>query len=399
MVGTEGLVNVGFRFSLRAILFESSLYVTVYEDIPLNLLNKSGNLKSIEKIQNFFFSNFDEHLKKLSGHHFFTGGDCKLNNETLKREIKNVLSLRLGEIKPYDTQTKQVTKQIIENLHESKVNDEQFQFYMKYCSHSTTQSQFQSDSENRFYLFGLFFLNYPTSHHSPTLQSQPSNRLVFILFNCVPDNVKVSMINSHSNTYLILKPLYSASHRQSQHQFQKGISSTLNSEIKFTDVCKFYYAKSASDVRKQGGDSQSGAYPSFKSTTEPTNMIKKIYSMSETLKFYLINPVELFLNYVDFIEENCANSYIKSVIHYLGVNAVRRKVSNTDDSDQERESQFDSKSIGQLLKIGRKMSLEDIDVTDYIRLICSHVKKKRNGQKSSYDINEKTVVGKQPLIL
>ncbi len=56
------------------------------------------------------------------------------------------------------------------------------------------------------------------------------------------------------------------------------------------------------------------------------SIIKKSFSISDILRDHLVfnklneydNKPEFFLNYIDYIEESCAKSYIKSVIHYLG---------------------------------------------------------------------------------
>ena len=59
--------QVEFDFSLKGVLFESSLYVCVYDDIPFNLFNlQSKNYSDgFRKIQNYFFQNVDETFRKL----------------------------------------------------------------------------------------------------------------------------------------------------------------------------------------------------------------------------------------------------------------------------------------------------------------------------------------------
>ncbi len=70
------LIDINFQFSLRGILFESSLYMNVFEDIPLNLFSSNNScssqknninpyeISSIIKIQKLFFANIDENFKK-----------------------------------------------------------------------------------------------------------------------------------------------------------------------------------------------------------------------------------------------------------------------------------------------------------------------------------------------
>ncbi len=130
-------VNVDFQFNLRGILFESALFVNVFEDIPLNLFKNnllrnnstaslSGHSKpgggnslfsqsemgSIKKIQKLFFANIDDHLRKMDGFHLckkvdkFVGTstnqlspssshDELKNFDAINKEIKNALVLKL----------------------------------------------------------------------------------------------------------------------------------------------------------------------------------------------------------------------------------------------------------------------------------------------------------------
>ena len=124
------------------------------------------------------------------------------------------------------------------------------------------------DIENRFFIFGLFFLNgasntQPAStlnEDSTCQQPHPaaSNRLVFFLFNCVPDNIKQTLINTHSNTYLIRKSLFStqkiaqksnsgssASVGSSSNNLNINSGSDLASKVVFADSYRFYCNKNA----------------------------------------------------------------------------------------------------------------------------------------------------------
>lgn len=136
-------INIDFQFNLRGILFESALFVNVFEDIPVNLFKsnlprnnstaslfsqaKSGvnnsafsqaEMGSIRKIQKLFLANIDEHLRKMDGFHLCkklekissgsggaavgssqspsTNGQDELKNfDAINKEIKNALILKL----------------------------------------------------------------------------------------------------------------------------------------------------------------------------------------------------------------------------------------------------------------------------------------------------------------
>lgn len=136
-------INIDFQFNLRGILFESALFVNVFEDIPVNLFKSnllrnnstaslSGQAKpgannsafsqaemgSIRKIQKLFFANIDEHLRKMDGFHLckklekmsggngsaaagssqspsMNGQDELKNFDAINKEIKNALILKL----------------------------------------------------------------------------------------------------------------------------------------------------------------------------------------------------------------------------------------------------------------------------------------------------------------
>lgn len=185
----------------------------------------------------------------------------------------------------------------------------------------------QNDTENRFFVFGLFFLNNTHSKDmnrkssigNPNCQPSSSNRLVFFLFNCVPDNIKHTIIKTQSSTYLIRKPLFS-----SQKICHKNSSQSTNNAPLFSDTYRFYYSKNANDVRLHSTDNSSNLINPNSQT--PNRIIKKSFSISDILRYNLVfnklsdydNDPQFFLNYIDYIEESCAKSYIKSVIHYLG---------------------------------------------------------------------------------
>ena len=127
-------VTVNFQFNMRGVLFESALYINVFEDVPLSLFrNNLGNkasaagfsqfhnqhsnqhhphiklnaneLSSIQKIQQFFFMNIDEHLKKLDGFYLCNKQDkhgfkeTPFNYDAMNKELKNALIFKLNDIK------------------------------------------------------------------------------------------------------------------------------------------------------------------------------------------------------------------------------------------------------------------------------------------------------------
>ena len=119
-------ITVDFQFTLRGILLESALFVNVFEDVPLSLFknnmtkNATSNyskttssyeINSIKQIQNLFFMNIDEHLKKLDGFHLCqksktmsaqspssacaSSSDEPKSFESINKELKNALILKL----------------------------------------------------------------------------------------------------------------------------------------------------------------------------------------------------------------------------------------------------------------------------------------------------------------
>lgn len=119
-------ITVDFQFTLRGILLESTLFVNVFEDVPLSLFKNNFNknsvsscsratsnyeINSIKQIQNLFFMNIDEHLKKLDGFHLCqksktvssqspssacaSSSDELRSFESINKELKNALILKL----------------------------------------------------------------------------------------------------------------------------------------------------------------------------------------------------------------------------------------------------------------------------------------------------------------
>ena len=485
-VETHGssLIDVDFRFTLRGVLLESSLYVCVFEDVPLTLFNQSvksqvyneNEMLSIKNIQNLFFKNIDELFKKhdLPTQVARSCFEQEYNSydlvvESMKKEIKNAMILKLSDIKSGGDA---IAKQIIDDLKmqisveshktaEDSSNkttcEKNFEAYLKFNvvqataklpppSSSSNNQAYQSKNSlndfnynslssnvskasnfshqhsdienNRFFIFGLFFLNSAnqTGAHSSNEKyskqsstSSSSNRLVFFLFNSVPENIKDSLINTNTNTCVIRKSLFST-----QKVFQKssfGNDSTPNPKVSLFDSYRFFCSKNGHD-RKSSNDlnaykaSSNSGNSTFNTTTipTPTNLIKKIYNISDILKFHLMlnSPNYAFLlSYIDYIEETCAKSYIKSLIHYMAIYSINHSqrimdnvqfvnpipaktfaISDESSPDPSPKTsiteddfikKFESQSINQLLKIGKKKLLIDLDLTDYLKIICKHV--------------------------
>ncbi|CAF0823180.1 unnamed protein product [Brachionus calyciflorus] len=348
------LNQVEFDFSLRGVLLESSLFVCVYDDIPINLFNLQDKncVDGSRKIQSYFFQNVDETFKKLD--------EFKENNQSvinsMKSDIKNTLMLKINDIKTGDS----ITKKILEHLRQTDDLDS-FKSFIKFnISHVTSKqsvaspsnstlnqnkidnqksnpwtSHFQTNlinqqfdvENNKFYVYGLFFI----PSESTTMDQDP-NRLVIFVFNTVPENIKSSLVHTQSNSFLTRKPLF---------------TSNSNSEY------KFYHSKNSIFKTSSNQD--------LKSQQIPLNLKK----LSDILKHNLIINVQndsLFLNLIDLIEENCAKTYIKSVINYLA-------------SDLNSNINIEKTSIQRLLRLGLKIKLTDIDLTDYFIIKCKHMLK------------------------
>lgn len=363
--------------------------------------------------------------------------------------------------------------------------------WLKKINKATNSIQ-QNDTENRFFIFGLFFLNTPKTSNinnaakemsastsdinldsnstnqvprSPSSNLQnASNKLVFFLFNCVPDNLKHSIVNCQSNTYLIRKPLFSnqkiaGHHKTPAHNANRDFNSNSYANANASsDTYRFYCNKYANDIRRHTSDTAAFSQHNnnahnlnAKSNTNSamnhnlnsqtsSSIIKKSFSISDILRDHLIfnklndydTKPEFFLNYIDYIEESCAKSYIKSVVHYLGLYATQRLMStipkqikdtkipiivpelnlNIQDiklntspmmvplpateagltaAETPAQLKFDPKSIYHLLKIGRKIKLIDLDLTKYLKIICSHLKGHKVQQQQQLQNEEESI--------
>ena len=126
----------------------------------------------------------------------------------------------------------------------------------------------------------------------------------------------------------------------------------------------------------------------------PTNLIKKCYSITDILKYHLVTTGShnLFcLNCINFIEESCAKSYIKSVIHYMGIYSTKYAqrslpasivlnppIQAFDPLELTFRQKFEQQSISQLLRIAKKNKLVDLDLTDFLKKHCFHLKRQKN---------------------
>lgn len=384
------LNTVDFDFSLRGVLFESTLYVCVYEDIPFNLFNRSCTKQEtncVKKLQTYFFKNIEENFKKIEDN------QDPVLIEQIKKDVKNSILLRLNEIKSGDSLIKRM---ISENLKENQ-SQENFCAYLKFNIGQVTSKQTVSSpssccnqnkldntqtsnpwlkstnfmnntnqqneiESNKFFVYGFFFLSPnsdPDQSNSSLSPCSYSNRLVFYLFNCVPEIIKTSLI-TQSNSYLIRKSLFST---------QKSLVS---------DLFKFYSNKPASNSLNPRLSSNSSV--DLKSGQK--NILKKSLTLSDILKIELgltnsnLNDAT-FLNLIDFIEENCAKSYIRSLIHYLATFSL----------EQSEEDSFEKNSINRLLKLGTKIKLTDIDLTEYFKIQCKHISIIEDWSKCS-DLNQ-----------
>lgn len=183
---------------------------------------------------------------------------------------------------------------------------------------NTFNVQHTSDIEsNKFFVYGLFFMNTGSSDAS-------ANRLVFFLFNCAPEHVKQSLIQTQTNTYLIRKPLFAHSSTSSmlygstsKIESSSASTTTTSRSSLSTEPYKFYCSRNA---RKS---------IQVNPTTSNKNLIKKCFSISEVLINELYgassasNTNDAYLiYYLNRIEEKCAKYYIKSLIHYLAMNSI-----------------------------------------------------------------------------
>ncbi|RNA30074.1 hypothetical protein BpHYR1_004243 [Brachionus plicatilis] len=262
--------------------------------------------------------------------------------------------LKLNDIKTGDL----ITKRILEHLRQTE-NYDSFKIFIKFNLHQTTskncypspsnsnynrasnthksnpwmsQSQIinpQFDIENnKLYIYGLFFINADASTDQCEPRVQDSNRLVFFLFNSVSESLKTSLIHTQSNSYLIRKSLFTTSN-SSEHKFY---------------ISKNTIAKAASHQDLKGQQIQ-------------------LRKLSDILKQNLcLNSQNdgSFLSMIDLIEENCAKTYVNSIVHFLA-------------SDVGDGVSIDKSTVQRLLRLGAKTKITDIDLTDYVRITCQHL--------------------------
>lgn len=343
--------------------------------------------------------------------------------EAMKRDVKNALTLKLNDIKSGDS----TTKQIIENLKSTDTADT-VKVYLKYNIVQSTArvgSQMSSSSssstsaatgsnkpndlfrtstgggfvqahsndvdQNKFFIYGFFFLNDPnaakqladtsqSAADSPISMASGANRLVFFLFNPMLDNAKNSLIQTQSNTYLFRKLLFTpcASGGGGKADGHQTYSRTGSTTTTFTDY-RFYYSKNAPRLNSISlSSSSSGGVQTSGATNGATKtFMRKFHNMSDIIK-YNVNVanssmsdngtggnVAYLASFLDQIEEKCAKSYVKSLLHYMATYAMANQLTQT--------TNFDAKSVQQLLKLGFKIKLLDLDLTDYYRLTCSHM--------------------------
>ena len=144
-------------------------------------------------------------------------------------------------------------------------------------------------------------------------------------------------MSAHSTTYLIRKSLFSS--QKIGPKTPGGGSSSGASAA--PETYRFYCNKFANDTRKAAETAatviktSASALNSNVVSQTSSSIIKKSFSISDILRDHLVfsklndydSKPEFFLNYIDYIEESWAKSYIKSVVHYLGLYATQRLMS------------------------------------------------------------------------
>ena len=273
----------------------------------------------------------------------------------IKSDVKNSLMLKLNDINSGDL----ITKRILEHLRQTE-NYDSFKIFIKFNIHQTTSkniysSSFNSNSNrtsnsqksnpwmshfqlinpqydienNKFFIYGFFFINLDKNTEQNEPRAQDSNRLVFFLFNSVSESLKTSLIHTQSNSYLIRKSLF---------------TTTNSPEYKFY-ISKNTIAKAASSLDLKSQQIQ-------------------LRKLSDILKQNLLlnsQNDQSFLNMIDLIEENCAKTYVNSIVHFLA-NGVNDDVS------------IDQTTVQRLLRLGAKYKIDDIDLTNFVRITCTHLK-------------------------
>jgi hypothetical protein len=466
-------LTIDFSFSLRSILLNSSLYVCVFEDIPLNLFNKHQNvcsaqresdMSSIQKVHEYFFECINEQFD-LNLHHN-SNEDVKDLNANVKKELKNSLMVKLNDIKTGDSITRQIIDDLWSQYNESiklengsDANERNFQYFLKFSINQETamsSSSFAADSSNpkndssstatplsnvsnnnnnnnnnlgqqstastyknylsqseiennRFIIFGFFFLNQQTTCPLSTKSSSLPNerqtgkasssshphRLVFFLYDCVPDSIKKSLINVESNTFLIRKALF-----QSDYKAMSKSNSSSSEKLAHNETYRFYSNKRINPAQNESSNMHKNTSHSVLSMAG--NLVKKCFSIADILKYHCSmsygSNQYFLLNYIDHIEEVCYKSYIRSLLRYLAFHSLKYKemlaISNQNDSINE-SVKLESQSLNQLLKIGSKVKLVELDLTDYLKMVCSHVSdsnelQKDEAENKEVDSNEKS---------
>jgi len=445
--------DVDFKFTLRDLLLESPLYVCLYEDVPFKAAHSASSLSSssststsssssnsIEQIKQLFFANIAASLNKIDS----SGSTTKTYDfviNSIRNDLIKILILKLNDIKINSSADFNFIKQLVDYLSNQLFNNfdlssstraeqaakqnEQFKCYLKFNNEATANCQSTSAAgsnklnsrsanvvappapvqltrydclENKFFVYGLFFLNNNNSISQTAganlksgTASSVDNKLVFFLFNCEPESIKYSLINSQANTYLIRKYLFAASSSattsktpQQQPQKQHKQQKKKNTNALADCLYKFYFSKNsvcqpaASSTHHSTAHSSSSSPSSSlfnnkqssshfhqdQTATAAASSSNKYLTMSDILKENLsslkagssfrsgnnsVTPVALItisskllgsnsaennssnnignnylLNYIDYIEQCCAKSYISSLVHFIGVRAIER---------------------------------------------------------------------------
>lgn len=341
--------------------------------------------------------------------------DVAASKKSSERYFESYLKFNIAQITarhPANTTQQQQKSTNTNSNHFTKTNDMYFDSASgsKQNVNFLHQQQQHEIENNRFLIFGLFFLN-----SSPDLTkkyenySSSSSNLVFFLFNSIPENVKDSLLNNNTNTYLIRKPLFTSQKIFQKNNTHQPDSSNSTNKVSFLDTYRFYTSKTMTnqdrtaksynniDLNSSRTNANNSGNSTFNSTIPtPTNLIKKCYSITDILKYHLVatksSSSHFSLNCINFIEETCAKSYIKSVIHFMGIYSMQfaqrtltmpnfnlnPPLEKYDLIDFNNVTQFKQKfethSISSLLKIAKKNKIVDLDLTDFLKKNCFHLK-------------------------
>lgn len=420
---------VNFELSLHSILFESSVYLCSFEDIPTNLFANDQNsqeAKFLKHTQDLFFKNIDEELKKLDDLSIFLkeqqakespNQDKNHVMDNIRREIQNALICKLSELKTGDSMPKRIVEHLRSDLDENKEDaSKDFKFYIslgqthiksrasnmfnhspssvspnhqpKYYSKNQYQPVQQSQQNdldgNNLFVFGMFFLNKSNQVCHDSSKSCHNNKLIMFLFNATQDLIKSSLVEStQRNVCFIRKPLlgpkkqsFHSTSKQERDDKEESEESTGRGKRKarraeMNDKAEYWLYKSGSGFNDLKIKLSSKDLSSYK------NLIKNTLSISEILKYHLeMHSNDTFLlNCFDILEEASARVYIKCIIHYIAQYSYNRTIEKSAEENNCHEIEsFEISSIYQLLKLGKKMKLTDIDLTDYFKLGCNHLK-------------------------